>query len=120
MRMKIYGIPNCDTVKKARTWLKNNNIQHEFHDFKKDGITLERLQTWADQVGWEKLLKKQGSTWGKLPDEVKQSANNQAAVLALMLEKPNLIKRPVIERDGQVLLLGFDEAKYQSLLGKTT
>jgi arsenate reductase len=118
MRMKIYGIPNCDTVKKARLWLKNHDLQYEFHDFKKDGVTLDRLQTWAEQVGWEKLLKKRGPTWGKLPDEVKQSANNQATVLNLMLEKPNLIKRPVLEQDGQVLLLGFDDAKYQSLLGK--
>lgn len=116
--MKLYGIPNCGTVKKARAWLEANNIPYEFHDFKKEGVTAAQLKNWSQQTGWEKLLKKQGPTWGKLPPETKTSADNEAAVLALMAQMTNLIKRPVLEQDGKVLNLGFDEKAYQSIFKK--
>lgn len=116
--MKLYGIPNCDTVKKARNWLKANGIAYEFHDFKKEGVTAAQLKAWSQQTGWEKLLKKQGPTWGRLPPESKAAADNEASVLALMEQMPNLIKRPMLEQDGKILGLGFDENTYQSLFKK--
>jgi arsenate reductase len=116
--MKIYGIPNCTTVKKARDWLARNGMEAEFHDFKKAGVSEPLLKRWAVQVGWEKLLKRQGPTWSQLPAEVKAAIVDEPAAIAVMLEKPNLIKRPVLEQDGKVLHLGFNETAYQTLLGK--
>ena len=113
--MKLYGIPNCNTVKKARTWLEAHGVAYEFHDFKKQGITKAMLSDWLNQVGWQKLLKKTGPTWGQLPDTIKTSINNDASALALMLEKPNIIKRPVLERKGKVLATGFNQADYEKL-----
>ena len=114
--MKLYGIPNCDTVKKARTWLEAHGTAYEFHDFKKHGVTSAMLTGWLKQVGWQNLLKKTGPTWGKLPDEVKAGIKDDASALALMLEKPNVIKRPVLEHNGKVLATGFNEADYENLL----
>ncbi len=105
--MKLYGIPNCGTVKKARDWLATNGIDYEFHDFKKQGVTEALLSGWMKQIGWQKLLKKTGPTWGQLPDAVKTSIKDDASALALMLEKPNVIKRPVLEHKGKVLATGF-------------
>lgn len=116
--MKLYGIPNCSTVKKARAWLEGNGIAYEFHDFRKEGVKIDQLKGWSEQTGWEKLLKKQGPTWGRLAPETKAAADNEASVLALMEQMPNLIKRPVLEQDGKVLGLGFDENTYQSLFKK--
>jgi len=113
--MKLYGIPNCDTVKKARNWLTAHDIAYEFHDFKKHGVTEAMLSGWLKQVGWQKLLKKTGPTWGKLPDTVKASIKDDASALALMLEQPNVIKRPVLERNGKVLATGFNESDYENL-----
>ncbi len=115
--MKIYGIPNCTTVRKARDWLVRNGMNPEFHDFRKAGVDEALLRRWASQVGWERLLKRQGPTWAQLPAEVKATLIDETAAIAVMLEKPNLIKRPVLEKDGKVLHLGFDEATYQTLLG---
>ena len=113
--MKLYGIPNCNTVKKARTWLETHGVAYEFHDFKKHGVTQTLLSGWLKQIGWQKLLKKTGPTWGQLPDEVKTSIKDDVSALALMLEKPNIIKRPVLERNGTVLATGFNEADYDNL-----
>jgi Spx/MgsR family transcriptional regulator len=113
--MKLYGIPNCDTVKKARHYLDSRNIPYEFHDFKKHGVTEALISGWMKQVGWQKLLKKTGPTWGKLPDDIKASIQDDASAAALMLEKTNIIKRPVLERDGKVLALGFSESDYAEL-----
>jgi len=113
--MKLYGIPNCNTVKKARIWLEAHGVACEFHDFKKQGVTSAMLSGWLKQVGWQKLLKKTGPTWGQLPDAVKTSIVDDATALALMLEKPNVIKRPVLERNGKVLALGFDENTYENM-----
>lgn len=113
--MRLYGIPNCGTVKKARLWLDQRGVRYEFHDFKKQGVTEALLSGWLKQIGWQKLLKKTGPTWGQLPDTVKASIKDDASALALMLEKPNVIKRPVLERNGKVLATGFNETDYENL-----
>ena len=113
--MKLYGIPNCGTVKKARVWLDEHGIDYEFHDFKKQGATESLISGWLRQVGWQKLLKKTGPTWGQLPNTVKASIKDDASALALMLEKPNVIKRPVLEHRGKVLATGFNETDYEGL-----
>jgi arsenate reductase len=113
--MKLYGIPNCDTVKKARAFLAAHGVDYEFHDFKKQGVSEALLSGWLKQIGWQKLLKKTGPTWGKLPDAVKASITSDAAALALMLEHPNVIKRPVLEKNGKVLATGFAEADYEKI-----
>ena len=122
--MKLYGIPNCNTVKKARSWLETYGIAYEFHDFKKQGVTQALLSGWLKQVGWQKLLKKTGPTWGQLPDAVKASIKDDTSALALMLEKPNVIKRPVLEHNGKVLATGFSgrggnaPVEYENLLAR--
>lgn len=102
-------------MKKARTWLDESEISYEFHDFKKHGVTEEMLSEWLKQVGWQKLLKKTGPTWGQLPDAVKTSIKDDASALALMLEKPNVIKRPVLVQKGKVLATGFNDNDYKNL-----
>jgi Spx/MgsR family transcriptional regulator len=111
----LYGIANCTTVKKARIWLDSHGVDYEFYDFKKQGVTASMLSGWLKQVGWHKLLKKTGPTWGQLPDAVKSSIKDDASAMALMLEKPNVIKRPVLERKGKVLATGFNESEYKNL-----
>jgi arsenate reductase len=113
--MKLYGIPNCGTVKKARVWLDEHGIAYQFIDFKKQAVTEELLSGWLKQIGWQKLLKKTGPTWGQLPDTVKASIKDDASALGLMLEKPNVIKRPVLERKGKVLATGFNTTDYENL-----
>jgi len=113
--MKMYGIPNCDTVKKARDWFKKNNIDYEFHDFKKESISLEKLNEWDSKAGYEKFLNKNSSTWKELPAEVKENVKTKDDAFILIQEKTSMIKRPVVEKDG-VLLFGFDEEAYGKLL----
>lgn len=110
--MKIYGIKNCNTVKKALDWLKANNVDFTFHDFKKEGISLDKLQEWSSKVGYEKLLNKQGLTWKQLNAETKASITGENETLQLLHDKNSMIKRPVLE-DGDFLLLGFDEQLYE-------
>lgn len=116
--MKLYGIANCSTVKKARLWLEQHDVNTEFHDFKKLGVNAAMLRNWAQQVGWEKLLNRQGTTWRQLSDEAKATVNDESSAIALMLEKPSVIKRPIAEEAGKVLHVGFDENTYQTLFGK--
>ena len=113
--MKVYGIPNCNTVKKAIDWLKQNEVEYEFHDFKKEGITKEKLQQWAKRSGWEKLVNKKGTTWRSLGPEKQAQIQDTESAIELMMEKPSVIKRPLIEYNGNILL-GFDEAEYDSQL----
>ncbi|MCW3107731.1 MAG: ArsC family reductase [Segetibacter sp.] len=115
--MKVYGIPNCNTVKKAIDWLISNDSEFEFHDYKKKGITIEKLQEWSKEVGWEKLVNKKGTTWRTLPAEQQKKVTNEKSAIELMMEKPSVIKRPVIEA-GRKLIVGFDEEEYQSDLKK--
>ncbi|MCH8496973.1 MAG: ArsC family reductase [Marinobacter sp.] len=108
--MKLFGIKNCDTVKKARKWLEEAGIDYEFHDFKKDGLSDTQLSQWTDHVGWETLLNRRGTTWRKLPDEVRDNIDAPSAH-RIMLEQTSIIKRPVVERAGEVLV-GFDAAQW--------
>ena len=112
--IKLYGIPNCDTVKKARTWLGAHDKVVEFHDFKKLGLSAELAQRWLQQTSWEQLINRKGLTWRSLPEEQKAIASN-AAAQRLMMEKTSVIKRPVLEQDGKLLHIGFDEASYNKL-----
>lgn len=109
--MHVYGITNCSTVKKSLEWLKGNKHEFEFHDFKKKGITREKLQEWCNKASWENLLNKRGTTWRKLPAEQQEAVTNENAAIELMLDKPSVIKRPVIEFKEKIFL-GFDEEQY--------
>lgn len=111
--MTLYGINNCDTVKKARRWLDAAGIEYRFHDFRKEGLTLEKLTAWSQAVGWEALLNRRGTTWRQLPEAVKININENN-VLNLMIEQPTLIKRPVLEK-GEEIRIGFKEADYIKL-----
>jgi Spx/MgsR family transcriptional regulator len=111
--MKVYGITNCNTVKKALDWLKDNHIEYEFHDFKKKGVSEDKLEEWDQKAGYEKFLNKQGLTWKQLPAEVKENIKTKADALHLLQEKTSMIKRPVIE-DGGFLFFGFDEGVYKT------
>ncbi|OVE45798.1 arsenate reductase [Chromobacterium violaceum] len=113
----LYGIPNCNTVKKARQWLADNGIDYLFHDFKKQGIDAGHLQAWAAQVPLAKLVNRQGTTWRALPDEAKAAADTLDGAVVLMLDKPSVIKRPVLEWDGKVGV-GFAEADWAERFGK--
>lgn len=113
--MKLYGIPNCNTVKKARDWLAQHDITVEFHDYKKHGLNAAIAQSWLQQTEWSKLVNRSGLTWRGLPIERKQQVVDEASALALMLEKTSVIKRPILERDGRVLHIGFDEAAYSKI-----
>lgn len=109
----LFGIPNCDTVRKARKWLTTHQIEYQFHDFRKDGLDTAQLTTWVREVGWETLLNKRGTTWRKLDDATKTSINKTSAI-QLMLQEPTLIKRPVLEHRNNITL-GFSEASYTSI-----
>src|SRR4051794_41171027 len=102
----IYGIRNCDTVKKARAWLDERGIAYAFHDYKAAGLERERLERWCREVGWEALLNRAGTTFRKLPENEKQGLDAGKA-MALMLARPSLLKRPVLEHGGSKLLVGF-------------
>jgi Spx/MgsR family transcriptional regulator len=103
----LYGIPNCDTVKRARAWLTDHGLEHHFHDFKKAGVPAERLSAWCGAVGWEKLLNRQGTTWRKLAPEQQSTVVDAGSALALMQIQASVIKRPVVEwADGQITV-GF-------------
>lgn len=105
MSVTLYGIPNCDTVKKARSWLDDNAIEHRFHDYKKAGIDAAHLERWADALGWDVLLNRAGTTFRKLDDDAKADLD-QSKAIALMVDQPSMIKRPVVEHPGG-LLVGF-------------
>lgn len=114
--MIVYGIPNCNTVKKARTWLTDNALDYEFHDFKKQGITAEKLNEWCNVFGWERVLNKKGTTWKNLSPDQQNSVKDQETAVAILLQNHSAIKRPVIELDGKAILLSFDEEQYNKLL----
>jgi Spx/MgsR family transcriptional regulator len=104
----LYGIPNCDTVKKARTWLTEQGVDYTFHDFKKQGVPAELLPTWLAAVGWQTLVNRKGTTWRKLDEATRLTVEDDATATALMLAHPSVIKRPVVVwNDGQISV-GFD------------
>jgi len=112
MTITIYGIKNCDTMKKAWTWLDEQGVAYQFHDYKKAGIDRPRLEGWVKEVGWETLLNRAGTTFKKLPDAAREDLTEQKAI-ALMLDQPSMIKRPVLEGAGK-LLVGFKPEIYQA------
>src|SRR5690349_8884443 len=114
MGLKLYGIKNCDTMKKARTWLEGQGVRYEFHDYKASGIDAAALARWCGKVGWETLLNRSGTTFRKLP-EARKSDLTERKALDLMLEQPSMIKRPVLEIDARVLV-GFKPDLYTKLL----
>ena len=114
--MTVYGIKNCNTVKNALDWLKKKNVGYDFHDYKTKGITREKLQRWTKQVGWESLVNKRGTTWRKLDPAEQARVKDEKSAIDLMMEKTSVIKRPLIEKDGEVVALGFDEDSYKELV----
>jgi Spx/MgsR family transcriptional regulator len=107
----IYGIKNCDTMKKARTWLEGHGVAYDFHDYKAVGIDRAHLERWIDEAGWETVLNRAGTTFRKLPDAAREGLNREKAI-ALMLDQPSMIKRPVLEADDK-LLIGFKPEIYE-------
>lgn len=116
MATTIYGIKNCDTMKKARAWLDAKDVAYDFHDYKTAGVTKEKLKGWSDKLGWETLLNRAGTTFKKLPDADKEGLTEKKA-LALMLAQPSMIKRPVLELGGK-LVVGFKAEIYEKEVGK--
>ncbi len=109
----LYGIPNCDTMKKARAWLAEHGIEYVFHDYTKAGIDETSLRSWVDELGWEVLLNRRGMMWRKVPQEVKDNIDEASAV-ALMLETPSIIKRPVLDT-GDARHVGFKAEQYETI-----
>ncbi|MGP1718674.1 MAG: ArsC family reductase [Methylophilus sp.] len=116
--MKLYGIPNCSTVKKARVWLDQHAIAYEFHDFKKLGLDTATAQQWLAQQPWEKLVNRSGMTWRNLSDAEKNAVLDAASALPLMQDKTSVIKRPLLVNNDQIIALGFNEADYSQLFAK--
>lgn len=112
MAKTVYGIKNCNTVKSAVDWLKKNKVEFEFHDYKSKGISEAKLKAWSKQVGWESLVNKRGTTWRQLDEKVQNKVTKESSAIALMMEKTSVIKRPLIESEGKVLAIGFDEGEY--------
>ena len=113
MRITIYGIKNCDTMKKARAWLEQRGVAYAFHDYKTAGIERERLERWEKKVGWETVLNRAGTTFRKLPEKDKNGLDARKAT-ALMLREPSMIKRPVLELGGGKILVGFKPELYEA------
>ncbi len=113
MTITIYGIKNCDTMKKARTWLEGHGVEYAFHDYKTAGIDRAHLEKWVKKAGWETLLNRAGTTFRKLPESDKTDINEHKAI-ALMLEYPSAIKRPVLEAGGGKILVGFKPEIYEN------
>lgn len=112
--MKLYGIKNCDTVKKARKWLDENGVDYQFHDFRKDGLDDALLSGWEKALGWDALINRRGTTWRKLPEEVRDTISAQSAH-SIMLENPSIIKRPVVE-SGDEVRVGFNADEWAAWL----
>lgn len=111
----MFGIKNCDTIKKARKWLEAEGIEYEFHDYKKDGLSSDMLNSWVKDLGWEALINKRGTTWRKLPDNIKESID-QASAIQIMLDNTSIIKRPLLINDKTKKLLGFKADEYQNFI----
>lgn len=114
----VFGIPNCDTVKKARKWLDEQAITYAFHDFKKQGVPPEHLSQWMEAAGWEKVLNRQGTTWRKLDEALKAGVHDAASAAAVMQEHTSTIKRPVVEWGTGAVTVGFKPEEWQSIATK--
>jgi arsenate reductase len=113
----LYGIPNCDTIKKARTWLEQHDIAYRFHDFRKAGIDRDMIAAWLADLGWETLVNRKGTTWRALADERKAAIIDADSATQLMLESPSVIKRPVLVR-GNSAHVGFSDVLYQQIFNQ--
>jgi arsenate reductase len=113
--MKLYGISNCTSVKKARDWLAQHHIVVEFHDFKRHGLDEATAQAWLKQADWAKLINRSGLTWRGLPEQRRRSIHDATSALTLMLERTSVIKRPLLEQNGKLLHAGFDEEAYSRI-----
>jgi Spx/MgsR family transcriptional regulator len=111
----LYGIPNCSTVKKARVWLENSGVAYNFYDFKKQGVSQPLLENWLKQIPHEKLINRAGLTWRGLDDNIKTGLIDNVTAIALMQVKTSVIKRPILEKDGKIVALGFSEADYKAI-----
>ena len=116
--INVYGIPNCDTVKKARAWLTEQGRTYSFHDFKKQGVPADKLPAWAKAVGWDKLINRQGTTWRKLDAASQASAATPQGAQALALANPSIIKRPVVQWPKGDVTVGFDDTRWTEMAGK--
>lgn len=116
MGVTLYGIPNCDTVKKARAWLEANGVACTFHDFRKQGVPEGHLDRWIAEAGCDKLVNRKGTTWRKLDAAVQAGAADAAGARALMLQQPGVIKRPVVEWDARTVTVGFDAQAWSNRL----
>lgn len=112
--MKLYGIPNCTTVKKARAWLEERQIAHTFHDIRKNPLAPEELDNWIAQIGWEDLLNRRGTTWRKLDPAIQATTSSLEAARQLMLNAPSIIKRPILDKEGRIYI-GFTPEQYETL-----
>lgn len=110
---KLYGITSCDTIRKARNWLDSREIEFDFHDYRKQGLDMALLQSMEETLGWEAMVNRRGTTWRALPDSVKNSIDRDSA-LALMLQNPAIIKRPILDKDKQ-FFIGFEQQQYQDI-----
>jgi Spx/MgsR family transcriptional regulator len=111
----VYGIPNCDTIKKTLQWLQSHEIPYSFHDYKKQGISAAKLRSWCKQAGWEMILNKKSTTWRELDAKVQASITTEVKAIELMTLFTSSIKRPVIEKDGKLVTVGFNEKNYTAL-----
>ena len=109
----LYGIKNCDTVKKARRWLEDHAVEYQFHDFRQDGLDKKQLSSWVEKLGWEAIVNKRSTTWRNLSDKEKEITTNAQAI-KILLANPTLIKRPIVEKN-KTLLVGFKEAEFKKL-----
>lgn len=111
--LTLYGIKNCDTVKKARRWLEDHGVEYQFHDFRQDGLNKKQLSGWVEQLGWEVIVNKRSTTWRNLSDKDKELTTNSQAI-KLLLANPTLIKRPVVQ-SNKLLLVGFNENEFKKI-----
>ncbi len=120
-RITLYGIPNCDTVKKSRAWMTEHGLEYQFHDFKKQGVPADRLLAWAQTLGWQKLLNRQGTTWRKLDADIQAAVHDDATACAAMQDHPSTIKRPVVEwqvsaHSAPQICVGFAPEQWSALM----
>lgn len=115
---KVYGIPNCDMIKKTSNWLNDRKISFEFHDYKQQGISEQKLAEWCKQKGWESIFNKRSTTWKELDTATQAENINEAAAVKLMAVHNSIIKRPIVEHNGKVVAVGFNEKRFQEIFGK--
>jgi arsenate reductase (glutaredoxin) len=111
----LYGIPNCNSVQKARAFFAEHNVPYTFHDYKKEGISLSKLKEWSKQSGWENLINKKGTTWRGLDAATQESITTESAAIQLMMEHTSVIKRPIIVKGDKIVAIRFDETEYQKV-----